>query len=106
MATQHQIDQLYERLKEFKKKYLKKSYSDLNEAATRLMVNSLLTEVFGYTELEEIKTEYRIRGEYADYVIQLARKKHFIVNFSSAFTDVLSDKSRKVISTIMIERTN
>ena len=88
MPTQNQIDQLYKRLKEFKRKYLKKAYSDLDESATRLMVNSLLTEVLGYTELEDIKTEYRIRGEYADYVIQLARKKHFIVEVKAIQLDL------------------
>jgi hypothetical protein len=91
MPTQNQMDRLYKKLKEYKKRYLKKRYSDLDESATRLMVNSFLTDVLGYTELEDIKTEYRIRGEYADYVIQLNRKKHFIVEVKAIQLD-LSEK--------------
>ena len=88
MPTQTQIQKVYENLKAYRKQYLKKRYSDLGESATRLMVNSLLTDVFGYIELEEIKTEYRIRGAYADYVIQLARKKHFIVEVKAMQLDL------------------
>lgn len=46
----------------------------VNESATRIMVNYFLTDVLQYLELEDIKTEYAIRGEYADYVIQIKRK--------------------------------
>ena len=91
MATEVQKRQLLGKLKEYKSRYMKKQYDDLDESATRIMTNSLLTEVLGYKELEEIKTEYRIRGEYADYVIQLARKKRFIVEVKAIQLD-LSDK--------------
>lgn len=91
MPTEFQKDQLLKNLKEYKKRYLRKSYSERDEADTRIMVNHFLTEVLGYKELEEIKTEYRIRGEYADYVIQLARKKHFIVEVKAIQLD-LSEK--------------
>lgn len=89
MATQHQIAQLEKRLREYRKKYLtKKQNLELDESATRLMVNYFLTEVLGYEELEEIKTEYNIRGEYADYVIQLTRKKHFVIEVKSIQLDL------------------
>ena len=52
------------------------------------MTNSFLTEVLGYKELEEIKTEFRIRGEYADYVVQVGRKKHFVVEVKSIQIDL------------------
>lgn len=91
MASQLQKDQLYKRLKDYKNRFLQKRYAELDESATRLMINSLLTEVLGYKELEDIKTEYRIRGEYADYVIQIARKKHFVVEVKAVQLD-LSDK--------------
>jgi hypothetical protein len=88
MTTQIQIDLLSRRLREYRRRYLKKQYEDLDESATRLMVNSLLTDVLGYVELEEIKTEYRIRGEYADYIIQLARQKRFVVEVKSIQLDI------------------
>ncbi len=91
MPTENQIKQLFNRLKAYKTRYLRKRYADLDESATRLMINSFLTEVLGYTELEEIKTEYRIRGEYADYVIQLERKKRFVIEVKAVQLD-LSEK--------------
>ena len=77
---------------------MKKQHMDLDESATRLMVNTLLTEVFGYTELEDIKTEYRIRGEYADYVIQLKRKKHFIVEVKAIQLDLNEKHLRQSVN--------
>lgn len=91
MATENQLKVLGDCIKTYKRKYLRKEFSNRNEADTRLMTNSFLTEVLGYQELEEIKTEYRIKSEYADYVIQLKRKKHFVVEVKSIELD-LSEK--------------
>lgn len=88
MATQHQINEVKQKLKKFKSKYLRKEFSNLDESATRIMTNAFLTDVLGYKELEEIKTEFRIRGEYADYVIQVGRKKHFVVEVKSIQIDL------------------
>lgn len=88
MATEKQLHILREQLRVYKKKYLRKEFNKLNEADTRIMTNSFLTEILGYRELEEIKTEYRIKGEYADYVIQLKRKKHFVVEVKSIELDI------------------
>lgn len=91
MATEAQLQTLKLKINDYKKKYLKREFSVLDESATRIMTNHFLTEILGYQELEEIKTEYRIRSEYADYVIQLKRKKHFVVEVKSIELD-LSDK--------------
>lgn len=89
MATAHQTQQLEKRLREYRKKYLtKKANFELDESATRIMVNYFLTDVMGYVELDDIKTEYNIRGEYADYVIQLARKKHFVIEVKAIQIDL------------------
>lgn len=88
MATELQIKQLTQKLKHYKRKYLRKQFMELDESATRIMTNALLTEVLGYKELEEIKTEYRIKSEYADYVIQVNRKKHFVVEVKSIQLDL------------------
>ena len=98
MATPLQIQQLNTRLKRFKSKYLRKEYSNLDESATRLIINSFLTEVLGYKELDEIKTEYQIRGEYADYVIQLKRKKHFVVEVKSIQLDLCERHLRQSLN--------
>ncbi len=91
MPTQNQIGEIKENLKKYKRRYLKKEFQKLDESATRIMTNSFLTDILGYTELEDIKTEYRIRSEYADYVVQLNRKKHFVVEVKSIDLD-LNDK--------------
>lgn len=99
MATEHQRVQLEKRLRDYRKKYLtKKQNMDVNEAATRIMVNYFLTEVLQYEELEDIKTEYAIRGEYADYVIQLKRKKHFVVEVKSIELDLNERHLRQSLS--------
>ncbi|MFA5967151.1 MAG: type I restriction enzyme HsdR N-terminal domain-containing protein [Patescibacteria group bacterium] len=98
MFTSTQIKNFAVKLKTYKKRYLKKLYEDLDESATRIMVNSLLTDVLGYTELEEIKTEYRIRGEYADYIIQVGRQKHFVVEVKSIQLDINEKHLRQSIN--------
>ncbi len=98
MPTDIQITKVLQSLKDYKRKYIKKANSKLDESATRIMINSFLTEVLGYRELEEIKTEYNIRGEYADYVIQLARKKQFVVEVKSVQFDLNDRHLRQSLS--------
>lgn len=98
MATEKQLQELRNKLKDYKRKYLKKEFSSLDESATRIMTNNFLTEILGYQELVEIKTEYRIRSEYADYVIQLKRKKHFVVEVKSIGLDINEKHLRQSLS--------
>lgn len=98
MATYKQLQTLKDQLRDYKKRYLRKEFSKLDESATRIMVNNFLTEILGYKELEEIKTEYRIRTEYADYVIQLKRKKHFVVEVKSIDIDISDKHLRQSLS--------
>jgi hypothetical protein len=98
MVTAFQIDQMIKELKEYKRKYIKKSFGDLDESGTRIMINAFLTQVLGYKELDEIKTEYSIRGEYADYVIQTARKKQFVVEVKSIQIDINDKHLRQSLS--------
>ncbi|MBI3313489.1 MAG: type I restriction enzyme HsdR N-terminal domain-containing protein [Candidatus Omnitrophica bacterium] len=66
-------------LKKYRRKYLTGKYTEVDESATRLMTNEFLTECLGFVPLDEVKTEYMIRGSYADYVIQIKGKRHFII---------------------------
>ncbi len=63
----------------------------MDESGTRLMINSFLSDVLGYRPLEEIKTEYMIKGTYADYVIQVNNIRHFLVEVK-ALSFALSEK--------------
>jgi len=78
-------------LKDYKKRYLTKNIGDLDESGTRIMINTFLTSILGYQELEEIKTEFMIKGTYADYMVQIDGKRHFLVEVK-AFGLELSDK--------------
>ncbi len=98
MATDKQLNELRVKLKDYKRKYLKKEFATLDESATRIMTNNFLTEILGYEELVEIKTEYRIRSEYADYVVQLKRKKHFVVEVKSIGLDLNEKHLRQSLS--------
>lgn len=89
MVTIHQREVLEKSVREYRKKWLSKSRGKtLNEADTRICVNDLLTEVLGYQMHEEIKTEYAIRGQYADYIVQLKRKKQFVVEVKAMEIDL------------------
>ncbi len=98
MATERQLKNIKNSLSTYKRKYLRKEFSSLDESATRIMTNNFLTDILGYKELEEIKTEYRIRSEYADYVIQLKRKKHFVVEVKSIDLDINEKHLRQSLS--------
>ncbi len=60
-----------------------KNNPKLNESGTRLLINDFLRNVLGYSQNEEIKTEYEISGGYADYVIQTGKKKRMVVEVKS-----------------------
>lgn len=98
MVTDNQISKVFEAIKLYKRRYIKKQFDDLDESATRIMINFFLTDVLGYVELDEIKTEYTIRGEYADYVIQLKRKKQFVVEVKSTQLDLSERHLRQSLS--------
>lgn len=99
MPTTSQISRTEKDLREYRKKYLtKKQNLEVDESATRIMVNNFLTEVLGYAELDDIKTEYNIRGEYADYVVQLARKKHIVIEVKSIQLDLNDRHLRQSLS--------
>jgi hypothetical protein len=78
-------------LKLYSKKYLQGNIVDLDESGTRLMINTFLTDVLGFIPIDEVKTEYMIKGTYADYVIQTKGTRHFLVEVKSLSLN-LSDK--------------
>lgn len=91
MLTPVKKQKLLAALKAYKKSYLDGSLKELDESGTRILINSFLSDVLGYKPLEEIKTEYMIKGTYADYVVQVNSKRHFLVEVKALSFD-LSDK--------------
>ncbi len=75
-------------IKDYRKKYLSKDIAELDESGTRIMINAFLTSILGYRELEEVKTEYMIKGTYADYIIQIGGQRHFLVEVKAYSLDL------------------
>lgn len=98
MLTEKQRKEYITALKSFKRKYLVKKHMGLDESATRLMINSFLTSVLGYEELDEIKTEYAIKGTYADYVIQLEKKQHIVIEVKAIQIDINDNHIRQAVN--------
>lgn len=91
MISASKAEKMLIALKDYKKRYLSKNIGDLDESGTRIMINTFLCSILGYQELEEIKTEYMIKGTYADYIVQTGGKRHFLVEVKALSID-LSDK--------------
>lgn len=64
-----------ERMKAAIKKYSKPLADlvtrDANEGDTRLLVTDMLCDGFGFDKYTELTTEYRVKGEFADYGIRI-----------------------------------
>ena len=58
-------------IKKFSKPLADLVARDANEGDTRLLVTDMLCEGFGFDKYAELTTEYRIKGEFADYGIRL-----------------------------------
>ena len=58
-------------IKKFNKPLADLVARDANEGDTRLLVTDMLCEGFGFDKYAELTTEYRVKGEFADYGIRL-----------------------------------
>ena len=97
MLTSSKKAKLLNSLKIYSKRYLNKM-TELDESGTRLLVNHLLTEVLGFIPIEEVKTEYMIRGTYADYVIQCKGERQFLVEVKSLSFNLSEKHLRQAIN--------
>lgn len=91
MLTSTKMQRLLNGIKEYRRRFFSNDIQELDESGTRIMVNHILTDLLGYKSLEEIKTEYMIKGTYADYVIQIDGTRHFLVEVK-ALSLALSNK--------------
>lgn len=80
------------------RQYLKHEPTELDESGTRIMVNTFLTDVLCFRAIEEVKTEYMIKGTYADYVVQLNGVRHFLVEVKSLSLKLSEKHLRQAIN--------
>lgn len=98
MLTTTKQQKLLAALKNYRRQFLDGGITQLDESGTRLMINSFLSEVLGYKQLEEIKTEYMIKGTYADYVIQVNQTRHFLVEVKALSFELSEKHLRQTIN--------
>jgi len=98
MLTALKQQKLTSSLKAYRKEFLDGGLTELDESGTRLMINRFLSDVLGYKQLEEIKTEYMIKGTYADYVIQVDKTRHFLVEVKALSFELSEKHLRQTIN--------
>lgn len=98
MLTSLKQQKLLNSLKAYRKEFLDSGLKELDESGTRIMINRFLSDVLSYKQLEEIKTEYMIKGTYADYVIQLDKTRHFLVEVKALSFELSEKHLRQTIN--------
>lgn len=98
MLTPAKKAKLLAALKAYNKKYLDGRIKDLDESGTRLMINDFLTLVLGYVPIEEVRTEYMIKGTYADYVIRLKGQQKFLVEVKALPLELTEKHLRQAVN--------
>lgn len=78
-------------LRKFKIVAQKASANSAQESDTRMIVSSVLSELLGWDAFENLTGEFRIKGNYADFVIR-KDDRHFIIVEVKAISVKLSDK--------------
>jgi hypothetical protein len=98
MLSNQKLLKFTQSIKDYKKKFLDKPLGELDESGTRLLINHFLTEILGYETLSEVKTEYMIKGTYADYVVQIGGKRHFLVEVKALSLNLSANHLRQSIN--------
>lgn len=98
MLSTQKLLKFTQSIKDYKKKFLDKPLGELDESGTRLLINHFLTEMLGFETLSEVKTEYMIKGTYADYVIQIGGKRHFLVEVKALSLNLSANHLRQSIN--------
>jgi len=97
---------LHRALLKYRRHYLNKNIDNIDESSTRILVNHLLSDVLGYRELIDIKTEYPILGGYVDYLIEINGIKQFVIEVKSLNTKLTYKHLRQAIYYGTIAGTN
>jgi len=69
---------------------------DANEGDTRLLVTDMLCEGFGLDKYTELTTEYRVKGEFADYGIRLDKELIAFLEVKRVTTKLAAKHLRQV----------
>ena len=78
-------------LKRYKSILARAKERAITESDTSNIVTDMLSDVFGYEKIENITTEHRIKGTYADIAVKVDGKISFLIEVKSICT-TLKDK--------------
>jgi predicted type IV restriction endonuclease len=85
-------------IKKFSKPLADLVARDANEGDTRLLVTDMLCEGFGFDKYSELTTEYRVKGEFADYGIRLDKDLIAFLEVKRVATKLAAKHLRQVES--------
>lgn len=85
-------------IKKFNKPLADLVARDANEGDTRLLVTDMLCEGFGFDKYADLTTEYRVKGEFADYGIRLDKDLIAFLEVKRVATKLASKHLRQVES--------
>lgn len=85
-------------IKKFSKPLADLVARDANEGDTRLLVTDMLCDGFGFDKYSELTTEYRVKGEFADYGIRLEKDLIAFLEVKRVNTKLSSKHLRQVES--------
>jgi len=71
---------------------------DANEGDTRLLVTDFLCETLGFDKFTDLATEYRVRGEFADYGVRIDRQLVAFVEVKRVTTTLSRKHLRQIES--------
>ena len=85
-------------IKKFSKPLADLVARDANEGDTRLLVTDMLCDGFGFDKYTELTTEYRVKGEFADYGIRLEKDLIAFLEVKRVATKLAAKHLRQVES--------
>jgi hypothetical protein len=71
---------------------------DANEGDTRLIVTDFLCDALGYDKYENLTTEYRVKGEFADYGVRIDKQLEAFIEVKRISTKLNERHLRQVLS--------
>lgn len=85
-------------IKKFSKPLADLVARDANEGDTRLLVTDMLCDGFGFDKYSDLTTEYRVKGEFADYGIRLDKELIAFLEVKRVTTKLAAKHLRQVES--------
>ncbi|MBI3676189.1 MAG: type I restriction enzyme HsdR N-terminal domain-containing protein [Proteobacteria bacterium] len=91
-------DRISQQVKKFQKTLVDATKRDVNESDTALIIAEMIAEIMGYKKLEEITSEYAVRGNYADLAVKVGNDVRFLIEVKAANTELKESHVTQVVN--------